>query len=421
MYISSVFSHLERETIGERVKDNMYQLARTGRWLGGKTPTGFKSEPITYFDHDGNKKKMYKLTPIPEELDLIKLLFTKYTEFKSLTKLESWALENNIKTKNDKDFDKSTLKVMLTNPVYAIADKDLYEYFKGNGSDIANTQDEFDGLQGLMVFNKYDEKKKTVIKKDKAEWIVAIGKHEGVIPSQDWVLVQNLLESNSKKCPRRETKSAALLMDVLRCKNCNTKMKVSIYQRGDTSYFYYRCPLKERSRGSRCDVKNLNGKVADRFVISEITKISFKEHDVHQFLAKLKDDVKHLKSNNKSKKSELEKTLHHYQSSIQNLTMQLAQNSDPTVSKYIIDQIKEFDHKINEVNLKLKNINTEKESIHIKQADIEIILSLIKHFCKNVHRLSLDEKKKLFSQIVDNITWDGTQIEINILSEDATV
>jgi len=85
MYISSVFSHLERETIGERVKDNMYQLARTGRWLGGKTPTGFKSEPITYFDHDGNKKKMYKLTPIPEELDLIKLLFTKYIEYKSLT------------------------------------------------------------------------------------------------------------------------------------------------------------------------------------------------------------------------------------------------------------------------------------------------------------------------------------------------
>ena len=34
MYISSVFAQLERETIAERVKDNMYELARTGRWLG---------------------------------------------------------------------------------------------------------------------------------------------------------------------------------------------------------------------------------------------------------------------------------------------------------------------------------------------------------------------------------------------------
>lgn len=44
MFISSVFAQLERETIAERIKDNMYELARTGRWLGGKTPHGFSSK-----------------------------------------------------------------------------------------------------------------------------------------------------------------------------------------------------------------------------------------------------------------------------------------------------------------------------------------------------------------------------------------
>lgn len=44
MYIASVFAQLERETIAERVRDNMLMLARTGRWLGGTTPTGFTSE-----------------------------------------------------------------------------------------------------------------------------------------------------------------------------------------------------------------------------------------------------------------------------------------------------------------------------------------------------------------------------------------
>ena len=33
MYIASVFAQLERETIAERVRDNMLMLARTGRWL----------------------------------------------------------------------------------------------------------------------------------------------------------------------------------------------------------------------------------------------------------------------------------------------------------------------------------------------------------------------------------------------------
>mgnify|MGYP000293821951 FL=1 len=46
MYIASVFAQLERETIAERVRDNMLMLARTGRWLGGTTPTGFTSEKI---------------------------------------------------------------------------------------------------------------------------------------------------------------------------------------------------------------------------------------------------------------------------------------------------------------------------------------------------------------------------------------
>lgn len=43
MYIASVFAQLERETLAERVRDNMLMLARTGRWLGGTPPTGFTS------------------------------------------------------------------------------------------------------------------------------------------------------------------------------------------------------------------------------------------------------------------------------------------------------------------------------------------------------------------------------------------
>ena len=35
MFIISVFSQLERETIAERIRDNMHELAKTGRWLGG--------------------------------------------------------------------------------------------------------------------------------------------------------------------------------------------------------------------------------------------------------------------------------------------------------------------------------------------------------------------------------------------------
>ena len=129
MYIASVFAQLERETIAERIRDNMHQLAKTGRWLGGTTPLGFDSEPITYIDHEGKQKKMYKLSPIKGELEIVKLIFDKYLEFQSLSQLEVFCLQNNIKTRKGKDFGKITLRRILTNPVYCKADIDAYNYF----------------------------------------------------------------------------------------------------------------------------------------------------------------------------------------------------------------------------------------------------------------------------------------------------
>ena len=38
---AAAFSQLERETIAERILDNMHELSKTGRWLGGTTPTGY--------------------------------------------------------------------------------------------------------------------------------------------------------------------------------------------------------------------------------------------------------------------------------------------------------------------------------------------------------------------------------------------
>ena len=57
MYIASVFSQLERETIAERIRDNMHELSKTGRWLGGTTPTGYESESVSNVTVDGKAEK----------------------------------------------------------------------------------------------------------------------------------------------------------------------------------------------------------------------------------------------------------------------------------------------------------------------------------------------------------------------------
>ena len=64
--IASTFAQLEREQLAERVRDNMLQLSKTGRWLGGQSPLGFTPEKIIYIDEEMKERTLMKLTPDEE-------------------------------------------------------------------------------------------------------------------------------------------------------------------------------------------------------------------------------------------------------------------------------------------------------------------------------------------------------------------
>ena len=159
MLMTSVFAQLERDTIAERIRDNMLELAKTGRWLGGMTPTGFKSEQVEYITVDGKKRKLFKLSQVESEVRIVKILFEKMRELKSQTKLETYLIQNDIKSKNNKPYTRWGIKNILINPVYAVADEDTLEYFKNLRIEIYADEKEFNGINGLMVYNKTEKKK----------------------------------------------------------------------------------------------------------------------------------------------------------------------------------------------------------------------------------------------------------------------
>ena len=136
MYIASVFSQLERETIAERIRDNMHELAKTGRWLGGTTPTGYASESVKSITVDGKTKKVCKLKLLPDEAEIIYKIFDLYEQYDSLTMTETELLRQGVKTKTGRSFTRFSIKSILQNPVYLIADKDAYQYFVDNEAEL---------------------------------------------------------------------------------------------------------------------------------------------------------------------------------------------------------------------------------------------------------------------------------------------
>ena len=154
--------------------------------LDGTTPTGYESEGYELLHikeiNDENEvekkvKKAFKLKQIPEEVIIVKLIYQKFLELKSQTALETFLMNNNIKTKNGKYFSRFAIKGILENPVYAKNDNEMYNYFVKNNVELYSKKEEFDGQFGIMAYNKTKQVKHKATKKTNLQdWIVSVRK-----------------------------------------------------------------------------------------------------------------------------------------------------------------------------------------------------------------------------------------------------
>ena len=192
IYIASVFAQLERETIAERVRDNMIQLAKSGRWLGGNIPYGFNAEKKNYLSSDLKEKTLSILSPNEDELKVVKFVYAYYIKTHSIREVARALESNGILGKNGGHIDLTQIRRMLRNPLYVISDEDSQKYLKEMG---LNIYGEPNG-NGYMTYNKNNQ---TSLNTDKESWIVSIANHKGVIPSSEWIKIQIQLDKKSRK------------------------------------------------------------------------------------------------------------------------------------------------------------------------------------------------------------------------------
>ena len=276
MYIASVFSQLERETIAERIRDNMHELAKTGRWLGGVTPTGYTSQAVQTVTVDGKRKRVCQLKLLPEEAGTVRTIYELYRETGSLSKTEAELLRRHIRTKTGRNFTRFSIKGILQNPVYLIADEDAYRYFAEKGADLCAGPEAFDGVRGILAYNRtHQEKGRATVYLPPQEWIVAVGQHPGILPGKIWVSVQKRLARGRSKSYHSPRRNEALLTGLLWCR-CGGRMypKLSTREAPDGSpAFMYVCKQKQRSRRAACNVKNANGNRLDGAVLEQVRRL----------------------------------------------------------------------------------------------------------------------------------------------------
>ena len=421
MFIISVFSQLERETIAERIRDNMHELAKTGRWLGGNAPTGFKSEAVSKVTVDGKTRKSFKLVPIPEEAEIPKMIFDLYAETDSLTAVEAELLRRRIKTKQGKDFTRFAIKAILQNPVYMVADEDAYNYFTEREADVCFPKEAFEGSCGIMAYNRTDQEKgKTTILLPVSEWIIALGQHPGLVPSKQWIRVQESLDRNKSKAYRKPRNNEALLTGLIYCA-CGERMYPKLSKRktadGDPIYTYV-CKMKERSKRERCDRRNANGNVLDMAIIEQIKMLT--EHD-SSFIAQLEKSRQFYTGSRQEYEAQLAKLKEEYrenEKTINGLIDSLAMVADSVAKPRFLKRIEELTETNREVENRIHELEGLTSANSLSDMEFDLLRQMLSMFRTNIDGMSVEEKRAAIRTVVRKVIWDGVNAHVVLFGAD---
>lgn len=416
MYISSVFSQLERETIAERIRDNMRELAKTGRWLGGITPTGYRSESITRVTVGGKTKRACKLTGIPEELALVRRIFDVFLATGSLTKTETYLLQNQYTTKNGNPFTRFAVKGILSNPVYLVADEAAYSYFKEKKVELFSEKQTFDGIHGIMAYNRtLQQTGKTHQVRPVEEWIVSVGEHKGVIDGTTWGKVQDLLEQNRSKHYRRPRSNVALLSGLLVCGNCGSYMRPKQTKRknadGEPIYTYL-CSLKERSRSAVCSVKNCDGNRLDADVQERIELVGEDRSELIRLLEQNGRIWMGDQHSGSERVTDLKTELSEQENAIKNLVSALECASGTSAEAYIVQKIIQHHEREEQLRRYLEEQTKDTDSDALTNDEVDRLAAALASFRDTIRQMTVEQKRAAVRALIRQVVWDGQNAHV---------
>lgn len=415
--MTMVFAQLERETIAERIRDNMLFLAKDGRWLGGNPPTGYKSvDTISNIKMDGRVKRARMLEIIENEAQIVKQIFEKFLELKSLTKVETYFIQHDIQTKKKNPFSRFAIKGILQNPVYLIADENAWNYFIAENVEIFSEKDAFDGIHGMMVYNKTSQKTgKPNAVNEMTQWIVAVGKHEGIIGGSEWVTVQKMLNQNKSKSYRKPKSNVALFSGLLFCGSCGSFMRPKLTQRRNQDgelIFNYLCELKEKSRSQKCQMKRPNGNELDRLVCQRIRQLSENSSD---FIKLLKQGLKSISYNDDAYQETLKnlrKAKRDNENKINNLVSSLSETEAKEARTYVLQEMDVLAKKVQALETQIQEYLCLAESHNTSEEDFQILTEALSTVAGSMDTMTVEQKRMAFRNIIKKIVWDGENVHI---------
>jgi len=380
--ICIVFAQLERETIQKRVSDAYYSRNQKGFNMGGRTPYGFHTEPVVM---QGINTK--KLVPNPNEIEHIKLIFEMYAQPQtSYGDIVRYFAEGGILFYG-KELSRPTLAQFLRNPVYVKADLNVYDFFKNQGTTIANDASDFTDTNGCYLYKlRETEKRNSNSLKD---LMLVIAPHEGIIDSALWLKCRKKLMNNKTIQSGRKAKNT-WLAGKIKCGRCGYALMTITTA---VIYRYLRC-TKHLDNNSCKGPGTLHTDKLEQFVYEQMVE---KLEDFKTLTGKKK--ARQTNPKLATAHTELAKVETEIEKLVDSLT-----GANPVLLSY--------------VNVKIEELDCQRQSLNKKIADLSIQtisadqIDKISDYLGEWENISFEDRQQVLNSLVSQIRATNEKVEI---------
>lgn len=386
MTMLAAVAEMERKNTSQRVTANMNEMAKKGIWTGGTVPFGYSTTEI-----DGNKY----LIQDKEEIEIAIELFKKYLSTESLFATSKW-----LKNTHGLNKQPTSIKRILQNLVYVNVDVDILNYLESKNITLENKDKILNGElnNGLISYGKANKTKDEGVEfRDESEWIVAVGKHKGIISGADYIKIQKVLESKSNS-GRRGTGEITFLNGICRCSYCQGYMRTKQKKnKKGVIYRYFVCGKKDTGI-SECintmvKIEDVEETVLNKLLNYEVGTIDIKDSTI---------DTSSLKSNLDKKRRQ-----------IKNLIMKMS--LDEELEDIFLDEIKTLKKEADEIEKNINEIERNNLLNDVSNYNKEIVMENLKNFKQLFDNCpDMDSKRKLVKSVVKEITIDGINKKIEL-------
>jgi DNA invertase Pin-like site-specific DNA recombinase len=168
------FAQFEREVTGERIRDKIAASKKKGLWMGGFVPSGYRAKDRT-------------LVVDPKEADTIRMIFRRYLELGSVSKLEAELAVREQRTRafvangngnvwGDRPYSSGHLYSILSNPIYAGKIRHKDKLYNGQHEAIVDRKT-FAAVQAQLAANNRNNRTQSRAKEPNAlSWLLADSK-----------------------------------------------------------------------------------------------------------------------------------------------------------------------------------------------------------------------------------------------------